>query len=102
MIIQGLRYTDGSIPFCIDSEHITGFMPDDNPNETWIEVYLGGKTVKLDRTCYIFINGVKIKCSVNNLEKVAEYIQTIMMLERKDPPLELQEKIDGIVKTEKD
>lgn len=101
MIIHGLREIAGKmIPFCIDSEHITAFMPDDNPNEAWIEVYLDGQHVNLGEESYIFINGVKVSLA-DNLTKVAEYLQTIMMLERKDPPLELQEKIEELVKKKK-
>lgn len=99
MIINGLRRM---IPFCIDSEHITGFMPDDNPNEIWIRVYLGGQTVNLDEDCYVIINGVKVRCLGDNVVKIAEYLQTILTLERSEPQIDLlQQKIEELSKINK-
>lgn len=106
MNINGFRYINGfKIPFVINSMQIGFINPwrsndyyrRDGGERVWangqeIHIYLNvnGKDIVIGGNDHVLINGVPVENDRSeNAVKIIEYIQTIMMLERKDPPMEL-------------
>lgn len=105
MLINGFTSINNArMPFFIDSEKIgyvypwqgsdyyrkNGNRSFNNGNEVRIYLCVEGKNFEIGGNDTVFINRVPVEndCTANAL-KILEYIQTIMMLERKDPPMEL-------------
>ena len=105
MLITGFTIiNEARAPFIIDSEKVGYVYPwrssdsyrrngdrrFSNGYEIHISLNVNGKCFEIGGNDSVFINSVPVEndCTENAL-KILEYIQTIMMLERKDPPLEL-------------
>lgn len=105
MLINGFTIINNArMPFFIDTEKIgyvypwqgsdhyrkNGDRSFSNGYEVRIYLNVNGKNFEIGGNDTVFINRVPVEndCTANAL-KILEYIQTIMMLERKDPPLEL-------------
>lgn len=105
MLINGFTNINNvRMPFFIDSEKIgyvypwqgsdhyrkNGNRSFNNGYEVRIYVCVEGKNFEISGNDIVVINRVSVEndCTANAL-KILEYIQTVMMLERKDPPLEL-------------
>lgn len=105
MLITGFTIiNEAHVPFIIDSEKIGYVYPwrssdsyrqngdrrFSNGYEIHISLNVDGKCFEIGGNDTIFINRVPVENDrTQNALKILEYIQTIMMLERKDPPMEL-------------
>lgn len=105
MLINGFTIINNArVPFFVDSEKIGYVYPwrssdsyrqnggrhFSNGYEIHISLCVDGKCFEIGGNDTVFINRVPVENDrTENALKIVEYIQTIMMLERKDPPMEL-------------
>lgn len=105
MLITGFTIiNEAQVPFIIDSEKIGYVYPwrssdsyrqnggrhFSNGYEIHISLCIDGKCFEIGGNDTVFINRVPVENDrTQNALKIVEYIQTIMMLERRDPPMEL-------------
>lgn len=106
MLITGFRvHNEVEIPFTVDSTLIGYINPWrssdcyrrdgksrdwDNGQEIHINLNVNGKDFEIGGNDRVFINGVPVENDrTENAVKIIEYIQTIMALERKEPPMEI-------------
>lgn len=105
MLITGFTIiNEAHVPFIIDSEMVGYVYPwrssdsyrqngdrrFSNGFEIHICLNVHGKCFEIGGNDSVFINNVPVENDrTENALKILEYIQTVMMLKRKDPPMEL-------------
>ena len=105
MVITGFKVINEiKVPFMFDTltvGHVRPWRSSDsykqngdrrfnNGYEIHILLNINGKELEIEGNDSVYINGVPVENDrTENAVKILEHIQTVMMLERTDPPMEL-------------